>query len=248
MDRDRLKQVHQTDLTESRINEDFVEWLKTKGPSWLLLILVVLCGYLGIHRWNQYKAEHFAEAWTALAEARLPGSFEDVAARYAEIPGLQQQAKMMAADTLIESIQLGQPVGTDPFSTEPTQLTADERVVYLQRAERLYSEMIAADDGSLAMTLHVVSALQGLAVVAESRGDAAVSREKYEASAKRAEEFYPSLAARLRLRGATTDMYASDIVLPDRASLPTPPPSERQPVIIDDALRGLLLPDESNAG
>jgi hypothetical protein len=149
---------------------------------------------------------------------------------------------------LLQSIQLGQPVGTDPLSTAPAPLSADDRVVYLQRAERLYAEMIAADDGSLAMTLHMVSALQGLAVVAESRGDAATSREKYEASAKRAEEFYPSLAARMRLRASTTHLYASDIVLPDRASIPTPPPSERQPVIIDDALRGLLLPDESNAG
>jgi hypothetical protein len=33
MDRERLKQVHQTDLTESRVNEDFVDWLKTKGPT-----------------------------------------------------------------------------------------------------------------------------------------------------------------------------------------------------------------------
>ncbi len=29
---ERLKDVHQTELSESRINEDFVEWLKTKGP------------------------------------------------------------------------------------------------------------------------------------------------------------------------------------------------------------------------
>ncbi len=33
MDRDRLKQVQQTDLTESRINEDFVDWLKTRHLS-----------------------------------------------------------------------------------------------------------------------------------------------------------------------------------------------------------------------
>ena len=33
MDRNRLKDIHQSDLTESRMNEDFVIWLKTKGPS-----------------------------------------------------------------------------------------------------------------------------------------------------------------------------------------------------------------------
>ena len=40
-DRERLKEVHATDLTESRVNEDFVDWLKTKGPTYLLAILVV---------------------------------------------------------------------------------------------------------------------------------------------------------------------------------------------------------------
>ncbi len=33
MDRERLQQVHQSEVTESRINEDFVEWLKTKAPQ-----------------------------------------------------------------------------------------------------------------------------------------------------------------------------------------------------------------------
>ena len=79
MDRDRLKEVHQTDLTESRINEDFVDWLKTKGPTWLLMILIGVGGYLGIVRWRQYKQQHFVEAWVALSECRLPGAFEDVA-------------------------------------------------------------------------------------------------------------------------------------------------------------------------
>ena len=33
MDRDRLKEVRQTDLTESRINQDFLDWLKTSGEE-----------------------------------------------------------------------------------------------------------------------------------------------------------------------------------------------------------------------
>ena len=35
---DRLKEVQTTDLTDSRVNHDFIDWLKTKGMNWLLLI------------------------------------------------------------------------------------------------------------------------------------------------------------------------------------------------------------------
>ena len=86
-DRDRLKEVHQTELIESRINEDLVDWLKTKGPSWLLLILVGVAIWMGYFRWRQYRANHYNEAWSALLDSRLPGSYEDVAARYADVPG-----------------------------------------------------------------------------------------------------------------------------------------------------------------
>jgi hypothetical protein len=38
MDRDRLKEIQTADLSESNVNEDFVQWLKTKGPTYLLII------------------------------------------------------------------------------------------------------------------------------------------------------------------------------------------------------------------
>ena len=58
MDRDRLKEVHQTDLTEGKINEDFVDWLKTKGPTYLLVVLIGLAAWLFIVRFRQQKQDH----------------------------------------------------------------------------------------------------------------------------------------------------------------------------------------------
>ncbi|MHC4218967.1 MAG: hypothetical protein ACYSU7_10990 [Planctomycetota bacterium] len=249
-DQDRLKQVHQTELTESRINEDFVEWLKTKGPSWLLLILIGVAGWMGFFRWQQHRANHFAEAWSALMDCRLPGAFEDVAARYADVPGLPQQAQRQGADVLLTAVLTGTPLGADPTSpTAPATLSDVEREGYLNRAKGLYQLVIAADDDSLSMTLHAVSAHQGMAVAAESLGEADEARRWYESAATRAEPYYPWLAEQARERAATVEQFTAAVTLPAQAELPQKPPAESlDPVRIDGALRELLLPDESGQG
>ena len=244
---ERLKQVHQTELSESRINEDFLEWLKTKGPQYLLILLVGVCGYLGWYRWNQHKANYFNGAWAEFVECRLPGSYEDVAQRYADVPGLPQQAMRAAADIWLRSVQTGTVLGGE----QANQVLSDEqRLDYLERAGRIYHALATVDDGSLAMTLYTVSAMQGLAVVAESNGDIDEATRWYDMAAGRAESFYPQLARRVRGRAATAGEYAEPVTLPTRAQLPVqPPPPALQPVSIDESLRDLLLlPDAAGPG
>src|SRR5262245_33864318 len=72
----RLKEVRQTDLTEGRINQEFLDWLQTKGMSWLLILLVGVCIYLGFVRWKSHQSNTRAEAWKTLQESRLPSALE----------------------------------------------------------------------------------------------------------------------------------------------------------------------------
>ncbi len=249
MDRDRLKQVHQTELTESRINEDFVDWLKTKGPSWLLMLMVVLVAYLGIVRWKQHKRQYFEQAWAELLACRLPGSFEDVAERYADVYGLPQLARRQAADTLLQAIQVGRPLGFDPTAATPPTLTGEEHQEYLDRAERLYEEVLEGDLGTLPMTLHAVTSLSGLAAVAEARGEAEQARQWYEEAAARADPHYPHLADRLRRRSTSVEQYEQEVALPaERPPAGQPQRDSLAPIVIDDALRDLLLPIDTGSG
>ncbi len=246
----RLKDVHQTELTESRINEDFVDFLKTKGPQYMLLILIGICGYLGILRWKQHKTNYYNEAWVALLECRLPGAFEDVASKYSDVPGLPQQALKLGADTLLQAVLSDRPLAADPTSPMAAQgISDDERIEYMDRAERLYQAVVDSDNDSLAMTLHAVSAMQGLAVIAESRGDIEDARLFYEMAAERAEPYYPALARRVRDRAATVDEYEVAVVLPAQADLPANPPGDPlESAVIGEALGDLLLPDDSGDG
>ena len=254
MDRDRLKEVHQTDLTEGRLNEDFVDWLKTKGPTWLLVGLLAICTYLGVDRFRQHRSSQQSEAWAALFAAQLPGSFEDVAREYSDIGQLASVARLRAADQLMRSIETGLalgaatppdqgPVGIPP---DPQQvLTAEDRDQYLTRADGLFAEVLTGDDGTLDLTLFMVTAMNGRATVAECRGNVDAARDWYGQAAARAESFYPGLARQAEFRAASVAAGEVAIAFPTRADVTAAAgvPPVRRPVSIDDALRDLVLPE-----
>lgn len=247
----RLKEVHTTDLIESRVNEDFVDWLKSKGPQYLLFALIGVCIYLGVVRWKQYKTTYFNNAWTEFEACRLPGAFEDVADRYSDLPGLAQQATRAAADTWLNAVQTGKPLGSEgtDATAQAVTLTDQQRAEYLDQAWRLYQALVNDDDDSLADTLYAVSAMQGLAVVAECKGDTDKVKLWFNKAAARAETSYPDLAKRIRERAATAGAYAEPVTLPTQAQLPKPvTPKTLEPATIAEPLRELLLPDEPDAG
>ncbi|MHC4947996.1 MAG: hypothetical protein ACYTG1_07015 [Planctomycetota bacterium] len=244
---ERLKEVHQTDLTESRVNEEFVDWLKTKGVSWLLIVLLALCAYLIVVRWKERKATHFNNAWAAYLESeqsQLPSSFEDVAEEYGDVGAIPALARIRAAERLLRSIQTDRPLGVDAAAT--ATLTTDERQQYLDRADRLYARVIEDDDGSLGMMLLVVNAINGRAALAESRGDLDEAARLYEQAAIVAEGSYPGLAAQARARAATSAEQTETVVFSSGATGATRlPATAGRPAFVEPALRDLLLGDDA---
>lgn len=220
MDRERLKKVQTSDLTEERLNEDFVLWLKTKGPTWLLVILVAIVAYLFMVNWRQREARYQNEAWIALLDARLPTSLEDVAIQYPDIDTVAQQARLRAANTYLQSIQLGRAIGSTAEAAVP--LTDEDRLFNMDRAHLLYEEVLAADTGKPGEAILAVSALNGLAAVQECRGELDSARSYYEQAAARAGELYPFLAERSQARALTVGEYDRLVEIPE--SIPEPPP------------------------
>ncbi|MDP6987339.1 MAG: hypothetical protein QGG74_04770 [Phycisphaerales bacterium] len=234
-DRERLAEVHTTDLNEGKLNEDFVSWLKTKGPTWLLIIVAFVVAYLVMIRWQQQEARARDEAWLELMTTTQPASLEDVARRHAGVDAVADLARLNAADALLLDVQRGRTLSEDGQKT--TDLTEETRAAHLSQAERLYGEVIAEDDGSTGRALATVSALNGLAAVLESRGDVAGARDAYTRAAARATTWVPALAAQATARAETADALSEDV------NFATAPPAPPAPLDLPGQLPPLPSPE-----
>ncbi len=218
-ERKRLAEVHTTDLNEGKLNEDFVTWLKTKGPTWLLIIVAFIVAYLVMIRWQQQEARARDDAWMELMTTTQPASLEDVARRHAGVDAVADLARLNAADSLLLDVQRGRTISDD--GQETTALDDETRAAHLSQAQRLYSEVIADDDGLKARTLATVSALNGLAAVLESQGDITGAIDAYKRAEQRAADWIPALAQQAAARAATATALTEDVAF---ATAPPPPP------------------------
>ncbi len=220
MDRERLKDIQTADLSESHVNEDFVHWLKTKGPSYLLIIMIVIVAYMFVVKYKQGKVAHRAEAWISYLEASaagLPASHEDIAQSYAEIDSLHRLGLLSAADGYMRSVIIGQEIGST--IDVATSLSDEDRLFYLEKADSLYARVIENDDKSPKLTLLIVSGLHGRAAIAESNGDTEGATRFYEAVIARAGEQYPALASQAKKRIASIEILTEAILLPTDAEV-----------------------------
>jgi hypothetical protein len=241
--RERLKELHASDLTEGRINQDFVDWLKTKGTTYLLFAVILLLAYAGYVRWNHHRHSYHRSAWADLNAAALPSSFEDVAEKYSDVGSVSHLARLKAAGELMRAIQSGDTLGGDAQNQTP--LTPETRNEYLDRADSFYQKVASADDKSDGMALFVHSALTGRAAVAESKGQIDQAKQFYSQAAERVATLYPALAEQARERASNVDRHVAEVTLPKRADLgaiQSPPQQNATPVNVDTWVNEILAP------
>lgn len=209
-DRKRLEaEVHQTDLKEDRINEDFVESLKRYGPWVLIAVLAVISVRLWMQRTANAEVATRDQAWVELLTTTEPASLNDIAISWDGIDSVSQLARLKAGQILLTRI------------ASTPDMSADDRAVALDDASRQFEMVISVDDASRANTVVAVTALNGLAAIAESRGDAEAARGFYSRSASRAEGWLEPLAAQARLRAASADVASMATERPKAPTAPT---------------------------
>ena len=231
-DQDRLGQVEQTDLSESRVNEEFVDWLKKWGNGILLAVLLVALAGVGWQWLERSANERRDAAWEGLTSAELPSSLEEIAVEAEGVDSVSILALMQAADKYLTSIQSGTRFDREPGTPE-YKLDAETRTAFLDRADSLYGEVIAkvGDDykTTFAKKLYVISALFGQAAIAESRGDIENGKALLARIMDIAEPQYPQLATQAGERSDSMDVLAVKTSFPAQADLPVPPVAETTP-------------------
>lgn len=243
---DRLKEVRRTEQTESRINEDFVAWLKTSGMTWLVMLLVVLVAYFLLVRWRDSQTTHQNNAWIEYEQSRttgLPSRYLSVADQYGNVDSVGLLARLKAGRRWLQAVQAGQPLDAEPESD--VRLSPEDRAHYLSRADETFRAVIDLAKDNPNFALHIINALNGRAAVAEAHGQFEEAKGFYEQAAARAGDIFPHLADQARERAGSVMEISQAPSLPSASELAA---LEREaeplhPVDVDDAFRDLLTPD-----
>lgn len=258
----RLEEVRQSDLGESRVNEDFLDWLKTKGVNYLLIILIVLVGFIAWIRVKEGRAAKQDAAWVQYVSAvntAGPEMLEQVAATpsIASVDGIGILARLEAAKRYLEAVRTGRQLraglmADQETAPEPAPLDDETREDYLSRADALFTDVVAMDDGSNAIAIHIWTALNGRGTAAEARGDAEAAAGFYTDAADRIEDWYPQLATRSRTFAETAADFSEPVTLPTAAqaraaAAATAPGARPTPVTVDPELESLINPPAADA-
>ncbi|MFM8817975.1 MAG: HAD family hydrolase, partial [Phycisphaerales bacterium] len=168
----RLQNVQQADLSESRVNDDFVLWLKTWGQNLLLVVLVIAALGMAWLWWQERKERERDDGWAELDGATLPAALEEIAARHAGKDSVALFAELEAADTYLLAVITGKRFDREASAVDAA-MTPELRAEWLKEADRLYAKVAdrVTKAGSTGEYGFLFSALFGRAAVAEDLGD-----------------------------------------------------------------------------
>jgi hypothetical protein len=176
-------------LLESRLNQDFIEWLKRWG-FWILLVAAIASlSYAGVKELERRQLANLDSAfraYQAAVDSGSPDSLLAVASDHSGRGAVAELATMDAADIYLRSARAGVlPGGT---SGVPEDMLDDNgRRDMATRAGGLYEQVLnrtAGNDAQIAMNL---GAEWGMAAVDVINRDFDAARQRLQSVASRAE-------------------------------------------------------------
>lgn len=208
-------------LDESRVNQEFVEFLRVWLPWILGAIAVVLGGWVGWQRWTQHKHQVIAQAFADYDAAVMPASSGldlDVSLliRLAEEHGgkasIPELSRLAAANQLVLSASKGIAPGaevdaqTGAVKNATDLLTIERQRELVQQAAGLYEQVLSSTRGVKGRELFAIQALMGLAATSEGKSDWEKAKGHYAEAKSLAEaNVYPKIAAVAEERMRTID-------------------------------------------
>ena len=179
-------------LEESRINQEFVDFLRKWSTPVLFVIAALAVGYVVFQRTSQAREERVNRAFVELDQAGglrglppSPESLKRVAEEFESVRGVPLMARLRAADEYLRVSRIGMHPGARPLqdgsAASPEDIaTEEDSRRYLDEAASLYRRVLADSEKDPGKLLFTINALFGLAAVDESRGDLDGARQHYE--------------------------------------------------------------------
>jgi len=143
-DRQQTKVTEGAGLEESRLNQEFIDWLNVWGFRILMVVLIVAAAWVGKTRWDQYQERRLDTALVELEAEAATGSPDGLVAlanQHRGIRSVWEQAMLQAAAVNLESGRRALVPGGDPENDEDF-LTGEEADGRLQLAAEQYEEVL----------------------------------------------------------------------------------------------------------
>ncbi len=194
-------------LEEGRYNTEFIDLLKKYSTPMLLCIAVIAGGYFLYNYRSRQRELSTDGAWAQFDAAEKSGSPASLLRIADENEGtaIEHLARLKVADVHLDASRTGVPIGvtleaSGELPKDTKALTEEQQASELASAQGLYKQVFDEVADKPEMTPFALSALSGLAAVAESKGELDAAKGFYQqiidrataagldASAKRAEE------------------------------------------------------------
>ncbi len=250
-------------LEESRLNVEFIEWLRKWSTPLIVILAVIAAGFFLYRRIEQSRIAHESRAFVEYTQAATganpsPEALKSIAEEYEGVGSVSEMARLRAADVYMRAVRLGLrlAVNVDPGPNSDLNedgtpknledlLTPEDRTRYLNEAQALYRRVYDDIAGDVTRALIKIDATFGLAAVAESKGEFDLAQRLYDEIEKLAEARGLTPQRNLaKARRETLSELASPPRLYSLAELPAEPaPPEPEP----EPIR-LLPPGELDPG
>lgn len=227
MDQRQTKIVEGAGLEESRLNTDFIDWLRKWGSPIMFAVAVIAGAYAAYSWWQRAQDKAFDEAhlqWQAAAASGSPDNLLRVARENSKRGAVPILATLDAADIYLAAGLRGIAPGgnaetpTDKLSDEDTRKQFD-------LARGLYSDALALIGSEPKNAIHRFNAQFGLAAALASMGDTADADRVYsEIATSASNSGFPGFAAQAKKQSEWLARAAS---LPQLASRDAIKPSAR---------------------
>lgn len=177
-------------LEESRLNQEFIDFLQKYSTPVLLVLAVIALGFVGLRKYREHKEAELDRGFSELTLATesgspSPESLQAIAREFEGDSAVANLAELTAADTrlqaLVRGIQPGAETDVDGTLKDPSMvLTPADRDGLLTQIERSYSKVDKELSGVKGRELLRLRAIFGLAALAECRGSADQAKSEYE--------------------------------------------------------------------
>lgn len=240
MDNRHLQIRERAGLEESRLNLEFVDWLRKWSTPLLLVVAALTLGYVAYQRWTIYQSNRVNDAFKELENTMAgaspnPESLRAIAAEFEGVESVPELARLHAGDIYLDAVRRGVKIGIQPnpdgtLADPSAAVNSDIREMYLGLAQEMYEDVARRAQGKTSKTLLAISAQHGLAAVAESRGQIEQAKAAYERVIALTEGTAYAMQARLaRERIESLASIAQPLTLPSAADLPKDPVTVTEP-------------------